>query len=98
MHALAACPRAALSSALARGDMAEDQRTFGSLLRRYRVMAGLTQEALAEGAGISLRGISDLERGLRRVPYPDTVERLIEALGLGTAERDALFAARRRAP
>jgi predicted ATPase/transcriptional regulator with XRE-family HTH domain len=78
--------------------MTEDQRTFGSLLRRYRVEAGLTQEGLAERAGLSLRGVSDLERGLRRLPYPDTVERLIEALGLGPAERDALFAARRPVP
>ena len=38
------------------------ERGFGELLRRYRVAAGLTQEALAERAGISTRGVSDLER------------------------------------
>jgi transcriptional regulator with XRE-family HTH domain len=38
---------------------------FGALLRRYREEAGLTQEALAERAGLSARGISDLERGIR---------------------------------
>jgi len=59
------------------------------------VTAGLTQEALADRAGISLRGVSDLERGLRRLPYPDTVERLIAALGLDSAEQAALQAARR---
>jgi predicted ATPase/DNA-binding XRE family transcriptional regulator len=78
--------------------VATQQQTFGTLLRRYRLMAGLTQEGLAERAGLSLRGVSDLERGLRRVPYPDTVERLITALGLGPAERQALHAARRTAP
>jgi transcriptional regulator with XRE-family HTH domain len=41
-------------------------------LRRYRVLAGLSQEALAERAGLSRRGIADLERGARRFPYPDT--------------------------
>ena len=43
--------------------------TFGQLLKRYRTAAGLTQEALAERAGLSARGISDMERGLRRAPY-----------------------------
>jgi transcriptional regulator with XRE-family HTH domain len=36
---------------------------FGSLLRACREAAGLSQERLAERAGLSLRGISDLERG-----------------------------------
>src|ERR1700674_253495 len=74
--------------------MAGEQPTFGSLLRRYRLTAGFTQEGLSGRAGLSLRGVSDLERGLRRLPYPDTIERLIEALGLGPTEREALYAAR----
>ena len=41
---------------------------FGELLRRHRLAAGLTQEALAERAGISVRAITDLERGVRRAP------------------------------
>jgi transcriptional regulator with XRE-family HTH domain len=49
---------------------------FGALLRRHRVAAGLTQEALAERAGISARAVSDLERGLYRAPHRDTVDRL----------------------
>src|SRR6266704_5301152 len=68
---------AALSSTRARNAMVGDRTAFGALLRRYRTTAGLTQEALAEQAGLSLRGVSDLERGLRRVPYPETVERLV---------------------
>lgn len=75
--------------------MTEDCCDFGSLLRRYRVAAGLSQEELAERAGLSRRGVSDLERGLRRRPYAWTAERLAQALGLGTAERVALSAARR---
>jgi transcriptional regulator with XRE-family HTH domain len=35
---------------------------FGELLRRHRAEAGLTQEALAERAGLSRRRIADLER------------------------------------
>jgi tetratricopeptide (TPR) repeat protein/transcriptional regulator with XRE-family HTH domain len=63
---------------------------FGTLLRRYRVAAGLTQEALAARAGLSSRGISDLERGARRAPYRDTVTLLADALHLTAPER-ALF-------
>jgi DNA-binding XRE family transcriptional regulator len=40
-----------------------EPRTFSVLLRSYRLAAGLSQEALAERARISLRGLSDLERG-----------------------------------
>ncbi len=63
---------------------------FGALLRRYRTEAGLTQEALAEGAGMSARGISDLERGVNRAPRPVTVALLARALGLNTPDRCAL--------
>ena len=41
---------------------------FGKVLRRHRLAAGLSQEALAERAGLSPRGVSDLERGARRPP------------------------------
>ena len=61
--------------------------TFGELLRRARQAAGLTQEVLAERAGLSVRGIADLERGARRAPYPDTVRRLAEALHLAAPDR-----------
>ncbi len=54
---------------------------FADLLRRHRTAAGLTQEALAERAGLSARGVSDLERGARRAPQRSTVQRLIRALG-----------------
>src|SRR5215471_18162829 len=77
--------------------MVEDQAGFGAVLRQYRTTAGLTQRALAEGAGLSLRGVSDLERGLRQVPYPDTVQRLADALHLDPAETANLTTAARRA-
>ena len=45
------------------------------LLRRYREAAGLTQETLAQRAGLSARGISDLERGARQ--FQDNLGRLL---------------------
>jgi predicted ATPase/DNA-binding XRE family transcriptional regulator len=65
---------------------------FGAHLRRLRDAAGLTQEELAERAGLSPKGLSDLERGKRRRPYPHTVRSLADALGLSEDERDSLFA------
>jgi transcriptional regulator with XRE-family HTH domain len=38
--------------------------SFGSLLKEYRVAQRLSQEALAERAGLSREAISLLERGL----------------------------------
>ena len=66
---------------------------FGARLRRLREAAGLTQEELAEKAGLTARGISDLERGARNRPYPHTVRSLADALELTEDERAALFAA-----
>jgi peptide/nickel transport system substrate-binding protein len=61
--------------------------TVRQLLKRHRIAAGLTQAELAERSGVSERTISDMERGLRRAPYRDTVARLAEALALPPAER-----------
>jgi predicted ATPase/DNA-binding XRE family transcriptional regulator len=69
--------------------------TFGDLLRRHRVAAHLTQEELAERAGLSARGISDLERGARTHPYRETLLLLADALSLDAAERTAFLRAAR---
>ena len=47
----------------------------------------LTQEELAERAGLTAKAIGALERGERRRPYPHTVRSLADALGLDDAER-----------
>ena len=67
---------------------------FGERLRRLRVAAGLSQEALAERAGLSAQAIGALETGKRRRPYPHTVAALADALGLTEMERVALAEAR----
>src|SRR5215207_3985416 len=74
-------------------DPSAEAPTFGELLHRYRVAAGLTQEALAERAGLSARGISDLERGARAGPRRNTLRLLIEALRLSPNEQATLVAA-----
>ncbi|MFK4089820.1 ATP-binding protein [Kribbella sp. NPDC020789] len=63
---------------------------FGGLLRRHRRDAGLSQEGLAELAGLSVDAIAALERGRRRAPRAHTLRLLADALRLTTAERAQL--------
>jgi transcriptional regulator with XRE-family HTH domain/tetratricopeptide (TPR) repeat protein len=63
--------------------------TFAELLREHRLAAGLTQDALAERAGLSTRAISDLERGLKQAPRLATVGLLSDALKLSASDRAA---------
>ena len=58
---------------------------LGGLLRQHRQAAGLTQERLAELAGLRISGIQKLERGATR-PYRDTAQRLAETLQLDPEE------------
>jgi predicted ATPase/transcriptional regulator with XRE-family HTH domain len=71
----------------------KEQSSFGVLLKRYRLAAGLSQEALAARASLSTRTISDLERGIHGTPHADTLELLTGALSLSPQQRDLLLAA-----
>jgi predicted ATPase/DNA-binding XRE family transcriptional regulator len=66
---------------------------FGVLLRRHRLAAGLSQEALAERARMSAVGIGALERGDRRSPYRETVALIAKALSLSPSAAAELEAA-----
>jgi predicted ATPase/DNA-binding XRE family transcriptional regulator len=68
----------------------------GMLLRRYRRAAGLTQEELAERAGVSVRSIRDLERGMLHAPRRDTIRFLATALELSGQEHAAFTGAARQ--
>lgn len=65
----------------------QSEATFGTLLRQWREATGLTQEQLAERAGLTAKAIGALERGERRHPYPHTVKALMEALGVSDHDR-----------
>ncbi len=60
--------------------------SFGDLLKRFRKAAGLTQEALAVQAGLSMHGVSDLERGINRAPRKETLDALVKVLRLSARE------------
>jgi predicted ATPase/transcriptional regulator with XRE-family HTH domain len=76
---------------------ASSSSEFGPLLRQHRLAAGLSQEALAERARMSVEGVSALERGFRRSPHLETVGFLATALALNAAEREAFETAARLA-
>lgn len=67
--------------------------TLGTVLRALREDAGLSQEELAERAGLSPHAISALERGTRTRPYPHTLRALATALDLSEEQRASLLAA-----
>jgi non-specific serine/threonine protein kinase len=70
---------------------------LGAALRRHRLAAGLTQEALAERASLGPRTVQALEEGEHR-PRRETLRRLAGALGLSETERARLAAAAPPAP
>ena len=71
---------------------APESEVFGALLRHYRLAAGLTQEGLAERAGLAARSIPGLEAGEHK-PQRSTLQRLADALGLTPEQRRRLEAA-----
>ena len=72
---------------------------FAGLLRQLRAEAKLTQEELADAAGLSPRSVSDLERGINRTARKDTAVLLADALGLAEpAQAVFVAAARGRVP
>ena len=69
-----------------------------ALLAAFRDAAGLTQEQAAARAGLSVRGLSNLERGLVARPRRSSLEALATALGLTERDRRRLIDSYRAAP
>lgn len=58
---------------------------FGEKLREVRFRAGVSQERLAELAGLHRTYVSSVERGLRNISLLN-IEKLADALGVGLGE------------
>jgi transcriptional regulator with XRE-family HTH domain len=66
---------------------------LGDLVRAHRRRLGLSQEDLANRAGLSVRSIRKIETHHTGTPRPATVRLLADAFGLRDAERDSFCAA-----
>lgn len=73
----------------------QGQEYLGALLRSHRIMAGLSQQALAEASGVSVRAISNIERARTARPYGSSIRLLADALGLPDGAREELLRASR---
>jgi tetratricopeptide (TPR) repeat protein/transcriptional regulator with XRE-family HTH domain len=71
------------------GDGAQD-RSLAVLIRRHRIAARLTQEELADRAGVSVRTIRGLEGGRVLRPRRDSIRLLSDALQLSAGHRREL--------
>ncbi|GIG55647.1 hypothetical protein Lfu02_00190 [Longispora fulva] len=69
-----------------------EESSFAVALRMLRRAAGLTLEELAEGSGVSVRALSDMERGRALGPQRRTVALIADTLKLEGVGRDELFA------
>ena len=78
------------------GGRVDEARAAGAWVRSRRLAAGMTQEELAAKCGLSVRAISNLERGRTARPHPRSLEMLAAALGLPETDGTA-WAARLRA-
>lgn len=67
-----------------------DAAGLAAVLRRLRTARGLSQEATAQAAGISLNTYSRIERG-HTTPSWATVMQLADALDVSMAELGALI-------
>jgi tetratricopeptide (TPR) repeat protein/transcriptional regulator with XRE-family HTH domain len=71
-------------------------KDWGWWVKEVRTKTGLSQERVAELSGLSVRAISDIERGRTRSPRPGTLIRLAEALGLHAGQREEFVASARK--
>lgn len=65
--------------------MSQLRTRFGGLLKAHRIRLGMTQEALAERAGISTDMVSKIEGGSSGARF-GVIEKLASALGIDPAE------------
>jgi DNA-binding SARP family transcriptional activator/DNA-binding XRE family transcriptional regulator len=68
-----------------------DPATVAALIRDLRRRSRLTQAQLADGSGLSIRAVRDIECGRVANPQGRTLDRLADALALCDSERERLY-------
>lgn len=59
---------------------------FATRIRTLRKEAGLSQEELARRAGMSLKGMGDIERGVIPDPHYSSLSKIARALGMSVSK------------
>ncbi|GAA2228959.1 helix-turn-helix domain-containing protein [Herbiconiux moechotypicola] len=77
--------------------MMAEHTQVSALVRAARQEAELTLEDLSERSGVSVRGLSDIERGVSRTPRRSTLEAIGQGLGLSDDQTRALVLSVRQA-
>jgi transcriptional regulator with XRE-family HTH domain len=65
--------------------MTDLKKQVGQKIKKLRAVKGITQEKLAETAGISVDFLSLIERG-RNAPSLESIEKIAKALGVPVKE------------
>lgn len=68
------------------------------LIRVLREQAQMTQEELSDHSGLSVRTISDMERGRTTKPHRRSIEMLADALGVDLASLEHVLTNPRERP
>jgi transcriptional regulator with XRE-family HTH domain len=77
----------------------EQRAVLGARLRARRKSGGLSQEQLAQRAGMSIRALRDIESGRTEYPHAGSLRRLADAVALqGEARAEFLELAQRPGP
>ena len=58
---------------------------FGSVVRQFRLLRGMSQEQLADRSGLHRTYISSIERGVRNVSLVN-IQKIADALGISLSE------------
>jgi transcriptional regulator with XRE-family HTH domain len=75
-------------------ERAQEQETFGTVLRRMRQAKGLTQRAIARAIGMDFSYFSRLETGrFNSLPTRETIEKIAAAMSCTDEETAELLAA-----
>lgn len=62
--------------------MQKDYRIRGEVVRQSRILRRMSQQRLAEAAGLSIGQVSRIESGKIDSPHFSTIEKLSKALGI----------------
>ncbi len=62
--------------------MSKQKSTIGDNVKKYRKLAGISQDVLSKRANLAFHTIAKIEAGSTPDPYIETVKKIADALGV----------------